>query len=119
MLHIKGWLNVCRNIQTKIASASTTLASSTATIKANGDATRSLTQRMGGLASKFTSWLTVSQAVMYSVQAIRNMVTASIELDTAMTELKRSQTSQTPHTIDSWKTHQLAPRSLAHPCLIS
>ena len=73
----------------KIASASTTLASSTATIKANGDATRSLTQRMGGLASKFTSWLTVSQAVMYSVQAIRNMVNASIELDTAMTELKK------------------------------
>lgn len=73
----------------KVASANTALASSTATIKANGDATKSLSERMGGLASKFTSWLTVSQAIMYSIQAIRKMVTASIELDTAMTELKK------------------------------
>ncbi|MDE6149052.1 MAG: phage tail tape measure protein, partial [Ruminococcus sp.] len=64
-------------------------ASSTATIKANGDATKTLSERMGGLASKFGSWLTVSQAIMYSIQAIRKMVTASIELDTAMTELKK------------------------------
>lgn len=73
----------------KVASANTTLASSTATIKANGDATKTLSERMGGLASKFSSWLTVSQAIMYSIQAIRKMVTASIELDTAMTELKK------------------------------
>lgn len=73
----------------KVASANTVLASSTATIKANGDATKTLGERMGGLASKFTSWLTVSQAIMYSIQAIRKMVTASIELDTAMTELKK------------------------------
>lgn len=73
----------------KVASANTTLASSTATIKANGDATKTLSERMGGLASKFGSWLTVSQAIMYSIQAIRKMVTASIELDTAMTELKK------------------------------
>lgn len=73
----------------KVASANTTLASSTATIKANGDATKTLSERMGGLASKFGSWLTVSQAIMYSIRAIRKMVTASIELDTAMTELKK------------------------------
>lgn len=73
----------------KVASSNTILASSTATIKANGDATKTLSERMGGLASKFGSWLTVSQAIMYSVQAIRKMVTASIELDTAMTELKK------------------------------
>ena len=73
----------------QVASANTVLASSTATIKANGDATKTLGERMGGLASKFTSWLTVSQAIMYSIQAIRKMVTASIELDTAMTELKK------------------------------
>lgn len=73
----------------KVASANTTLASSTATIKANGDATKTLSERMGGLASKFSSWLTVSQAIMYSIQAIRKMVSASIELDTAMTELKK------------------------------
>lgn len=73
----------------KIASANTTLASSTAAIKANGDATKTLSERMGGLASKFSSWLTVSQAIMYSVQAVRKMVSASIELDTAMTELKK------------------------------
>lgn len=73
----------------KVASANTVLASSTATIKSNGDATKTLGERMGGLASKFASWLTVSQAIMYSIQVIRKMVTASIELDTAMTELKK------------------------------
>lgn len=77
------------NLKQRVASANTVLASSTATIKANGDATKTLSERMGGLASKFSSWLTVSQAIMYSIQAIRKMVTASIELDTAMTELKK------------------------------
>lgn len=76
-------------LKQKIASVNTALASSTETIKANGDATRTLLERMGGLASKFSSWLTVSQAIMYAIRAVRNMVTASIELDTAMTELKK------------------------------
>lgn len=75
--------------KSKVASASKVLASSTATIKANGDATKTLSERMGGLASKFGSWLTVSQAIMYAVRAMKQMVSASIELDTAMTELKK------------------------------
>lgn len=73
----------------RVAAASTTLASSTATIKANGDATKTLSERIGGLAQKFTSWLTVSQVIMYSINSIKKMVSASIELDTAMTELKK------------------------------
>lgn len=76
-------------LKRKLAHANTILASNTSTIKANGDATKTLSERMVGLASKFSSWLTVSQAIMYAVQTIRKMVTASIELDTAMTELKK------------------------------
>lgn len=84
----KGSISI-ETFKQKVSSSNTILASSTATIKANGDATKTLSERMGGLASKFGSWLTVSQAIMYSIQAIRKMVTASIELDTAMTELKK------------------------------
>ena len=77
----------------KVASATTTanaaLSKNTNILRQNGDATQTLSQRMGGLASKFSAWLTVSQMVMYAVNGIRNMISASIELDTAMTELKK------------------------------
>lgn len=58
-------------------------------IKANGDATRTLSDRMGSLASKFSAWLSVSQVVMLAYRSIRQMITNVIELDTAMTELKK------------------------------
>lgn len=77
------------NLKEEIDRADAVLASNTVTIKENGDATKTLGERMEGLASKFSSWLTVSQAIMYSVQAIKKMVAASIELDTAMTEMKK------------------------------
>lgn len=57
-------------------------------IRAAGENTKTLGQRMGGLAQKFSAWLSVSQVVMFGVRAIRQMVTATIELDSAMTQLK-------------------------------
>lgn len=75
--------------QAKLAATNTSFAQNTQTIKANGDAVKSLGDRLGGLAAKFGSWLTVSQAIMFAVNTMRKMVTASIELDTAMTELKK------------------------------
>ena len=72
-----------------IKKAKTSLAGSTQKIKENGDATKSLTDRMGAAVNKFTSWLAASQGVMYVVQSIRKMVSATIELDSAMTELKK------------------------------
>lgn len=77
------------DFKAKVASANTVLTQSTSVIKANGDATQTLGSRLGGLASKFSSWLTVSQAIMLAIRGIRQMVSASIELDTAMTELKK------------------------------
>lgn len=72
-----------------ISKSSTILRDNTALIKSNGDATQSLFDKFGGLAGKFSSWLTVSQVIMQAVSAIKQMVSASIELDTAMTELKK------------------------------
>lgn len=72
----------------EVASAITTLASSTATIKANGDATQTLAQRMGTLSQKFASWLTVSQVVMMAVRAMKQMVSASVEIESAMAQIQ-------------------------------
>jgi len=58
------------------------------TLRANGDATKSLGDRLGGLASKFGAWLSVSQLIMYAVRSVRQMVRASIELDSAMTQMQ-------------------------------
>lgn len=58
-------------------------------IRAAGENTKTFSDRMGSLASKFTSWLTVSQVIMQVYRALKQMVTAVIEVDTAMTELKK------------------------------
>lgn len=58
-------------------------------IKAAGENTKTLSERVGGLAAKFTSWLTVSQIVMKLYSSLKKMVTAVIDIDTAMTELKK------------------------------
>ena len=58
------------------------------TIAENGDNTKSLAERFGNLAGKFSAWLTVSRLVMYAVRAIREMISASIEIDTAMTQMQ-------------------------------
>lgn len=62
---------------------------SSTSIKLAGEATKTLSERVGGLASKFTSWLTVSQVIMRLYTAARKMVTTVIDIDTAMTELKK------------------------------
>lgn len=60
----------------------------TETFKANGEHVSSLGARIKGLATKFMSWLGVSQVIMYAVRAVKKMVSASIEIDAAMTQLK-------------------------------
>lgn len=76
-----------------------TLISTKATLQQNGDAAKTLGERLAGLAKKFTQWLGVSQIIMYIYRSIRKMVTAVIELDTAMTELKKV-TNETDATYD-------------------
>lgn len=60
----------------------------TETFKANGEHVSSLGTRIKGLATKFMSWLGVSQVIMYAVRAIKKMISASIEIEAAMTQLK-------------------------------
>lgn len=89
------------NLINKIGNVNTVLSASTQTIKENGDATQTLGQRIGSLASKFASWLSVSQVIMLAVQSVKKMVSASIELDTAMTELKKV-TDETDYAYDQF-----------------
>lgn len=57
-------------------------------IKGMGENMRTLSARLGSLAQKFSAWLSVSQVIMLGVRSIRRMVSATIELDDAMTQLK-------------------------------
>ena len=78
-----------------------TLVSTKTTLQQNGDAAKTLSEKLTGLAKKFASWLGVSQIIMYIYRSIRKMVTAIIELDTAMTELKKV-TDETDATYDKF-----------------
>ncbi|MBQ8559400.1 MAG: phage tail tape measure protein [Tyzzerella sp.] len=58
-------------------------------IRRVGEDTKTLGQRLGGLANKFTTWFGLTRIIMAAYRAIRQMVTNVKELDTAMTELKK------------------------------
>lgn len=68
-------------------------------IKGAGENTQTLGEHFGKLASKFTQWFGVSQIIMFAVQTVKQMVRGIIELDTAMTELKKV-TDETDATYD-------------------
>lgn len=76
-------------IRQKLSAINKEFATSSGVIKNAGENTKTFSDRMGGLAKKFTSWLTVSQVIMQVYRALKQMVTAVIEVDTAMTELKK------------------------------
>ena len=54
----------------------------------NNEHVNSLGGRIKGLATKFASWLGVSQVIMYAVRAIKQMISSAKEIDYAMTQLK-------------------------------
>lgn len=58
-------------------------------IRAAGENTKTFGQQFSDMAKKFTSWFTISQAIMMATNSIRQMVSNVIELDSAMTELKK------------------------------
>jgi len=58
-------------------------------IKAAGKNTKTLSEHIGNLASKFASWLSVSQVIMYIYNGMKKMVVAVKEVDAAMTELRK------------------------------
>ena len=73
----------------KVGKHAAAIQKSSAEIKNAGEDTKSLADKVGGLAEKFSTWLGVSQAVMAAVRTIKKMVATVVELDTAMTELKK------------------------------
>ena len=73
----------------RFSNATTSIKNSSENIRAAGENTKTLSDRVGGLAGKFTSWLTISQIIMRAYQALQQMVTAVIDVDTAMTELRK------------------------------
>lgn len=75
--------------QRRLAGLRASFAESSNAIKSAGENTKTLSERVGGLAAKFTSWLTVSQIVMKLYSSLKKMVSAVIDIDTAMTELKK------------------------------
>lgn len=58
-------------------------------IKVAGENTKTLSERFGDLFSKFNSWYSVSHLFMQIVQLTKQMVNNVVELDGAMTELKK------------------------------
>lgn len=66
-----------------------TVTASSAAIRAAGENTKTFGESIGGLAQKFTTWFGLTRIIMSAVHTCKQMVSASIELDTAMTELKK------------------------------
>lgn len=77
------------DIRARLTDINKDFANSSTVIKAAGESTQTLSDRVGSLAGKFASWLTISQVIMKVYQALKQMVTAVIEVDTAMTELRK------------------------------
>lgn len=57
-------------------------------IKSVGENTKTFSQRIGGLAEKFGTWFSITRVIMAAVRTVRQMVTSTIELDNALTQLK-------------------------------
>lgn len=77
-----------RNLESATINANNVLRETEVVLNRNGDASRTLSERITGLAAKFTSWLTVSQAVMLGIRAVRNMAKEAVSVNEAMTQLR-------------------------------
>lgn len=73
----------------RLTALGTNFTTAASQIRSAGEQTRTFSERLSGLAAKFSTWLSVSQVIMLAVRAIKQMVATVIELDTAMTELKK------------------------------
>lgn len=69
-------------------SIKSTVTESSAAIRAAGENTQTLGDRFGGLATKFASWLSITQVIMTAVRTAKQMVSAAVEVESAMTQIK-------------------------------
>lgn len=70
-------------------------------IKANGDAHQTAGEKVQGAIAKFSQWFSVTRIVMAAYRTMKQMVSAVIEVDTAMTELRKV-TEETEATYDKF-----------------
>lgn len=69
-------------------SIKSTVTESSAAIRAAGENTQTLGDRLGGLTTKFASWLSITQVIMTAVRTAKQMVSAAVEVESAMTQIK-------------------------------
>lgn len=69
-------------------SIKSTITESSAAIRAAGENTQTLGDRFGGLATKFASWLSITQVIMTAVRTAKQMVSAAVEVESAMAQIK-------------------------------
>lgn len=73
----------------RMAELSSKVATANGAIKAAGENTQTWAQRVGNLSAKFGTWFNITRVIMAAYRTVTQMVDAVIELDTAMTELKK------------------------------
>lgn len=69
-------------------SIKSTVTESSAAIRAAGENTQTLGDRFGGLATKFASWLSITQVIMTAVRTAKQMMSAAVEVESAMAQIK-------------------------------
>ena len=78
-----------REFNERFSEIKATTVQSSAAIRAAGENTQTLSERIGNLSSKFGTWFSITRVIMAAFRSVKQMVSAVIELDTAMTELKK------------------------------
>lgn len=71
------------------------------TIRSNGDAHKTLGQTIKSMAGKLASWMSMAQVITLAFNGVRSMASAVLEVDTAMTELKKV-TNESDATYDAF-----------------
>lgn len=78
-----------REFNKQFSEIKTTTVQSSAAIRAAGENTQTFSEKIGSLSSKFGTWFSITRVIMAAFRSVKQMVSAVIELDTAMTELKK------------------------------
>ena len=89
--------------QKAMASIRSGVSSASKSIKAAGEATQSWSDRVSSLSAKFGAWLSITQVIMAGVRAIKTMTGNVVELNSAMTELRKV-TDETEAAYDQFLT---------------
>ena len=78
-----------KDFKTRLSDINTEIKENSNVIRENGDAHKSLGEGIAKTIKNFSQWLGVSRILMGAIRTIKQMVSAVIELDTAMTELRK------------------------------